>query len=113
MDEKEKAKLKKEAKDMLARARRTAKMKTLAHLRENKDGMLCHRNGVRYEEITDDLADMQGALNAAGLTLADIGTDEKELSKLKAASVRLNAPHSAKVDREQAARRARFDYDNE
>jgi len=99
---------------MLARAKRTARLKSLENLRENKDGILCHRNGVRYEEIMDDLDEMRALLERAGLKLEDIGTSEAELSKLKAASVRLNASHAAKVTREESDRRQNsYGYDDE
>lgn len=97
---------KKEALRLLRRARRTSKLKNLDRIRENEEGMLCHPNGVRYEEIMDDVADLRAVLQAAELKLEDIRTSEAELSRLKSASVRLNAPHAASVKREREGRHA-------
>jgi len=109
----QKAKLHQEASSLLERARETAKLKRIpAHAKNDIDAVFL-KDGTRYEEIMDDLHEMHGALEEAGLTLADIGTDEAEIEKLKQASDRLNAPHRERLRRKQESRSMNdFGYDD-
>ena len=90
MNKRDRAKLKREALRLLERARKTAKLRRIPKAKaDDVDAIFC-RDGTRYEEIVDDLHDMRGELELTHITLADIGTDETELAKLKKASDRLN-----------------------
>lgn len=109
MNKKERAKHKREALHLLARARKTAKLRRIPRARKDDVDAIFLRDGTRYEEILDDLDEMREELKLAGLSLTDIGTDEAELSKLKKASDRLNAPHRARM-RSEKARRALNDF---
>jgi phage terminase Nu1 subunit (DNA packaging protein) len=99
------AKHKREALRLLERARKTAKLRRIPKAKADDVDAIFLRDGTRYEEIMDDVDELRGELASAHLTLADIGTDETELAKLKKASDRLNEPHRLKMSKRESGRR--------
>ena len=104
MNNKEKRIARKEAQIFLESARKTSKLRCIPKPSKDDFDLRQLRDGSRYQEIIDDVEEMQDLLKAAGLTLSDISTDEAELGRLKAASDRLNAPHRERLRREEADR---------
>ena len=99
MNKRQREKHKRDALAYLESARKTAKLKRIPEPSEKNSDIILMPDGSRYGDIRDDLSDMKYELDVAGLTLADIGTDEQELVKLERESDRLNAPHRERMRR--------------
>ena len=106
MNKREIATAKRTAQFHLERARKTSKLRRIPDASEEDVDLILLPDGSRYENILDDIEALQDQLKAASLTLADIGTDERELIRLEAASTRLNAPYAEKRRHREANRMA-------